>query len=348
MLALALVEHMRDVDALRGDDGEDLGEDLLDVPVQHADSCLARTGQADGGEVDAVGDVPVFQIVDELICRHVGAVVLRFGRARAEMGDAEDVLLAEERFVGKIGDVAGDLAACDGIRHVGADDEIAARIVDDDDAVLAARERLLAEHSLGVGRQRDVDGDVVGRLHERREIGGKMHPAVDHPRALDGDEGVVADDVHAEAERVVGDHRADRAQTDDAQRLAAHFLSDELSLALFDELSDILLPLQGLRPVGAFNDLSAAQEEFAQDELFHGIGVGAGRIEDDDALLRTFVDGDVVDARARARHGEEIFAEGIVVHREGAKDDAFGILYAVRVVIARKHLVRDGADRVEF
>ena len=48
VLAAALILHMGDVDALRGDDGKDLREDLLDVLVMHADAGSARPRHGDG------------------------------------------------------------------------------------------------------------------------------------------------------------------------------------------------------------------------------------------------------------------------------------------------------------
>ena len=80
-----------------------------------------------------------------------------------------------------------------------------------------------------------MHGDKVARLHQGVKVGGEADAAVDHPRVLHGEEGVVADDLHAEREGGVGDHRADGAQPDDAQRLPEHFLPDKFSLALFDE-----------------------------------------------------------------------------------------------------------------
>ena len=316
--------------------------------MQHTQPRLARAGHGYGGEVHAVGDIAVFQVVDELIARHVRAVVLRFGRARAEVGYAENVFHAQKRLVGEVGDIARDLARFDRFDHVRAHDEVAARIVDDDHAVLALRKAFAVEHALGVGRERDVHGDEVRLAEQVGKLGRELHPSVHHPGVAHGEEGVVPDDVHAEAQRVVGDHGADRAQSDDAQRLARDLLPDKLGLALLDELGDVLLPVQGLRPVGAVDDLPAAQKQLAQDEFLDGVGVRARRIEDDDALFRTLIDGNVVDARARPRHGEQVFAEGIVVHRKGAQDDAVGVFDAVRIIIARKCIVCDGADRVEF
>ena len=58
-------------------------------------------------------------------------------------------------------------------------------------------------------------------------------------------------------------------------------------------------------PLHAPDDVAARKEHSADDELLHGVGVRAGRVEDDDAPLRAALDRDVVDSGAGARDGEQ-------------------------------------------
>ena len=62
------------------------------------------------GEVDAVRDVSVFDVVNEFFRRHRRAVVLRLGRAGAEVRHADGVGNADQFFAGEVGDVASQLS----------------------------------------------------------------------------------------------------------------------------------------------------------------------------------------------------------------------------------------------
>ncbi len=73
-------------------------------------------------------------------------------------------------------------------------------------------------------------------LHARRELPGALH----------GDLRVVAEHLHAEAQRRIRDFDADRAETDDAERAAGQFEADEVLLALLDRDVDGVV-ITGLR-----------------------------------------------------------------------------------------------------
>ena len=213
--------------------------------VMNADAGSACAGHGDGGIIDAVGDVAVFQVIGELFRCHIGTVILCFGGACSEVGNAENIFFAEEGFVGEVGDIAGDFPLGDGICHVGTDDEIAARVIDDNDAVLTQCKRVLIEHSLGVGCERNVYGDKVTGLQNSIEIGSEFDASIDHPCALDGEEGVIADDFHAEGEGCVCDHCPDGAKPDDAQFFADDFLSHKLAFSFFDFALSIFFSVMG-------------------------------------------------------------------------------------------------------
>ena len=316
--------------------------------MHHGD---ARDGRARGtnvGEVHAVGDVSVFDIVNQFFCRHLRAVVLRFGRACAEVGDADDVLYADELVGREVGDVAFEFSALHGGKHCVRVDQFAAGIVDEYGAVLHFRESVRIEHLFGVGRERNVYGDEIGRRDERVKAC-RPDPVIEVQCARDGKVGVIADHVHTEIDRRVRDHYADRAQADDAERFTRNLVADKLGFALFDGFSNALGAFERLHPVDRVGDLSAAEEQFADDQLFDRVCVGAGGVEYDDALCRAGGDGDIVRARARARHGEQFVVQGVFVHVEAAQHDAVGVGGLFRKGIARgEFFVRNGADFIQF
>ena len=148
-------------------------------------------------------------------------------------------------------------------------------------------------------------------------------------------EGIIADDVHAQCGRIVGDQTADRAQTDDAEGLALDFGTDKLALALLHHLADLIaVALEGFRPRGGGQYVSGREDHRAQHQLGYGVGVRAGGVEDNDALFRALVKRNVVDARARSCDGEKAFGQLHVVHGRRADQHCVGILGAVGAGVA--------------
>ena len=83
-----------------------------------------------------------------------------------------------------------------------------------------------ADHADGVGLAGHVYGEVVAAAAEILERAHALHLAAQHPRVLDGNERIVAVDVHAQVDAGVSNLGAHVAQTDDADaltpELAAH------------------------------------------------------------------------------------------------------------------------------
>ena len=129
----------------------------------------------------------------------------------------------------------------------------------------------------------------------------------------------------------VGDHGADGAEPDYAQCLAFNLRSDKTALALFHELGDALLALERVRPFNAADNVARGEEEPGQHELLDGVGVRAGRVEHNDALLRACVYRDIVYASASAGNRLERGGKLHVVQR-GAADDNAVILGGVLAV----------------
>ena len=80
------------------------------------------------------------------------------------------------------------------------------------------RMEVCVDEAFGLGGEADVEGEVVGGLEDLVDGDeGDVVLAGDDG----GDEGVVADEVHAEAGGAAGDFEADAAEADDAEGLAA-------------------------------------------------------------------------------------------------------------------------------
>ena len=110
----------------------------------------------------------------------------------------------------------------------------AARAVDDAYAFFHRRDRLCVDNVLGLLGERGVKGDEIGAAEEFFEADA-LHAEVDC--ALVGKEWVIADDLHSEAVRAVGDDGADVAATDDAERLGCHLDAH----APLDDLADLFI-----------------------------------------------------------------------------------------------------------
>ena len=111
-----------------------------------------------------------------------------------------------------------------------------------------------------------------------------------------GDEGVVAEQVHAEGLGAAGDLKADAAEADDAERFAAEL----------GALQRLLVPLAGVHGGVGAGDGAGHGDHEAERELGDGDGVGAGGVHDDDAAARGFGGVDVVDADAGAADDAEL------------------------------------------
>ena len=218
-------------------------------------------------------------------------------------------------------------------------------------AVFHLGDGAFAEHAAGNVGEGYVHGDVIRGAVDLIHGGGTLDGAAERPGAFHADEGVVTDDVHAQALRGgVGHDGADGAQTDHAQRLSADFGTGELGLALFDQLGNLrALSVQSARPVDAAGHVTAAQHQAADDQLGHGVGVGAGGVENHDAAPGALVDGDVVGTRARARDGQQAVGQVHVMHGGRANQNAVrhGLLLGNEIALGGQALMDDVGNIVE-
>jgi hypothetical protein len=134
---------------------------------------------------------------------------------------------------------------------------------------MMAMEVLLMRPSV-CGGEADVQREVVGLAEDLVDGDeGDVVLAGDDGR----DEGVVADEVHAEGLGAAGDFEADAAEADDAEGLAAEL----------GALQGFLVPLAGVHGGVGARDGAAHRDHEAEGEFGDGDGVGAGGVHDDDA-----------------------------------------------------------------
>ena len=162
----------------------------------------------------------------------------------------------------------------------------------------------------------------------------------------EGQIGVVAVDRHAQRNGRIGHLNADGAQSDDAQGLAADLVAGEGLLRLFGGLGDAGIRRVLADPFISADDVAGAQQHARDDQLLHGVGVGAGGVEDHDACFRAAVDRDVVDAGAGAGDGAEVSGKFHFLHVRGTDQDAGGFFRAVREAVAAAEAGDPGGGNV--
>ena len=274
-----------------------------------ADERRDRLGQR-RAEVDRVGDDAAVERRLHLLGRVGAGAVLRLGRRGAEVWRHDHVVAAEERVLGRglLGeDVEG--GACDlaGVER-GAErlevDQLAARAVDDADAVLHAGERRRVDPVDGLGRLRQVDRDEVGALVE---LVGRLDALdAEVAEALGGDELVEADDLHVERLRAARDQLADPAEADHAERLAVELVAAVARAR----------PLAGDQGAVRLRDVAGQRERQRQRVLGRGDGVRLRSVHDEDAALGRRDQVDVVHASAGAADDLQVGSLGDEVGRD--------------------------------
>ena len=244
-----------------------------------------------------------------------GDVFLRFGRGRAQMRRADDVLEAEQRiFLGwldreHIEAGAGDMARFDrgGQRHLV--DEPTARAIDDAHAGFRLLQCGGVDDVLGLLGQRRMQRDEVGALEQFIEF-----DLLD--AQLDGtlwrQERIEGDHLHAQADATVGDDRADIAATEHAKHLARDLGAHELRF----------FPLAGLRRTVGGGDLPGDGQHQRDGVLGGRDRIAERRVHDDDAARGRRLDVDVVDADAGAADDLQLLglADQLFRHLGGRAD----------------------------
>ena len=265
----------------------------------------------------------MLDVIFKFLCRHYGAVVLRFGSGSAQVGNGDNAVHTDEFVIGKVGDDSVNLARFDRFDDVVVDEQVAARAVDYHHAVLHPGYGILVYATLCLGSGRHVQGDIVGYCVKCAQVGNRLDAAVQLGGKRGGKIGVVAHDVHAQGKSGVGYQPAYCAQTDNAQRFAENFLSHKGFFAFFNRLSHVLAA-QRLHPVYAAHYLAGSDDKRADNQFFHRVGVGSGGVEYAYAALRHFIERNVVHARACTGNGYHAFGKRVFVHVRAAHKYGYG------------------------
>ena len=165
--------------------------------------------------------------------------------------------------------------------------QLAAGHVDDAGAGLDVLDLPRAQHAPGALGERGVQGDKVGlgqQVVQRQQLD------ADAAGIVRGDEGVVANQAHAEGLRAAGDLGADPAQAADAEGLFAHLDAHEGAAA----------PLAGFQGRVRAGDVAGHGQHQRQRVLGGGHGVARGGVDHGDAGARGRVQVDVVHPDASA------------------------------------------------
>ena len=285
---------------------------------RHVDRCqdrLARKRRADSlrhveGDADLRLDRRCAKMRREDDARHTDEWVAFFQRLAREDVDRR----------------ARDMPRLHGVSEILLVDDAAARAVDEAHALLHACDCLLVEHVLRIGIERHVHRDEIRLLdHFIERADGDAHRL----GTLLVDVRIVADDVHIEGERALGDARADAPHADDAERLAAQLDTDVL----------LAIPLALLHRLVGDGDVAAHRKHHRHRMLRRRDRIAARRIDDDDAARRRRRHVDVVDADASAADDLELrrLVDDVLRHfRCRAHDNGLEIADDVQKLLMRK------------
>jgi len=187
---------------------------------------------------------------------------------------------------------AGDVAGLDCLGESFIHNELAARAVDDTNALLHLRDGLLVDQAFGLRRKTYVEREEVGAGKDfvEREQSDVVFAGNDRR-----DERIVADDVHAESLGAASDFEANASEADDAKGLVAKLRT----------LQRFFVPLAGVHGGVRARDAAAHGDHEAEGEFGDGHRVGSRRVHDDDAAARGLGCIDVVDANAGAADDAE-------------------------------------------
>ncbi len=229
----------------------------------------------DGGDVDGVRDHLPLQRRHHLLGHDHPCPVLGLAGGGGEMGRDDDIVqLQEGAGVGLVGEhVQGrrrHLARAQGRHQRLLVYQAAPSGVDDARPIFHSRQRLGAHEAAGVVGEGQMEGEEVAACQHLVQGLRSLHPQL--PKPLSGDEGVVGEDAHAQAQRPPGDLLADAAQPEDAQDLVAQL----------DAGVPLPLPPPRLEGGVGLGDVAGEGEEEPDGVLGGGDDGGLGGVGDDD------------------------------------------------------------------
>ena len=169
-----------------------------------------------------------------------------------------------------------------------------------------------------------MDRDIIAFPVDIVHILDMMDVSGELPGAVHGNVGIIAVDLHIQIDCRVGHENADGSQADDAELLSFELAAGKMLFLLLGPFSKVLAILFTLDPGDTADDISRSQEQAGQNQLFHAVGIGSRGVEDHDALLRAFFQGNVIDASSGSRHGLQHRRKFHLMHGSAADHDRVG------------------------
>ena len=204
---------------------------------------------------------------------------LRFGGGAGDVRSKDDVVHPEVgRFLWRldckhIERCAEDLAALQGGNEIGVFNELAAGAVNDADALRHLCDCLRVDDAGCLRREANVEREVVrpcDKFVERDQLDAGL------ARYGRGDEGIAADEFEAESASTPGDFKADAAEAENAEGLAAQLRA----------LQVLLVPLACVHGGVGGGELARESQHEPNGEFGDGNRICSGRVHDDDAAAR--------------------------------------------------------------
>ena len=295
--------------------------------------CLGADAHVAGRIVYAVADIAVFQIIHDLFHGHHGAVVLGFLGAGAQMRNHNTSLLACRGGIGKIGHIAGNLAALQTLQHIFFVGQKISGKVQQYHALLHLGDGYRIDHALGGIQQGHMDGDIVTVRIDIVHIQHMLHGTAQIPRGVHGQVGIIAVYIHSQRHGGVGHFHTDGPQADNAQLFAHDFCPGKVLLLLLRRLGNVPIVRGSPDPVDAADHIPGCQQHSCQHPFLHAVGVGAGSIEYHHALFRTFVQRDIIHPCAGTGHCQQPCRYLHLMHGSAAHQNAVSLLYIRRNLI---------------
>ena len=320
------VNQVGNVDIFRGQNHGELAQSIGDIFMENGDTaCLITDTHIAVGEVDGVDDIAVFQVVHHLLDRHSCTVILRFLGGCTQVRNGNNTFHIGSTVIGEVSDIALDLTGLQGFFHrIIVHQQISCE-VQNDNAILHLGNGLGIDHLLGAVQQRDMQGDNIG-IGIDLIIGlDALNMAIQMPCSINRDIGVAAQHMHTQLSGCICKGATDCTQANYAQGLIYQLVAGKLGLTLLHLLANIALVLNGLNPVDAADDITAAQQHTAQRQLHNAVGIGTGGIEYHDTLLSTLIQGDIVDTGSSSCYSQQIVGKLHIVHCGTADHDCICI-----------------------
>ena len=116
--------------------------------------------------------------------------------------------------------------------------ELVSGEVQEDNALLHLRERFRVYHFAGTVSRRNMDADIITFRIQILEVVHNTDRGGKAEGRFDTEERVIADYIHSQIFSGVGNHGADGAQSDNAQRFSLQLGSGKLAFSFFNGFSD--------------------------------------------------------------------------------------------------------------